>query len=110
GVDSRHARPEHLGVGELPASRRTFQLKADTMSERLEALRASATHLRDVVAQLQTDQQVAPAYPSEWTIADTMSHIGSGAVILQEMFASALAGTNSVEGFNNSVWDAWNDK
>lgn len=80
------------------------------MSERLEALRASATHLREVVAQLQTDQQVAPAYPSEWTIADTMSHIGSGAVILQEMFASALAGTNSVEGFNNSVWDAWNAK
>jgi uncharacterized protein (TIGR03083 family) len=80
------------------------------MSERLEALRASSTHLREVVAQLETDQHVAPAYPSEWTIADTMSHLGSGAVILQQMFDNALAGTDAAEGFNQSVWDAWNAK
>jgi uncharacterized protein (TIGR03083 family) len=80
------------------------------MSERLEALRASATHLREVVAHLESDQHVAPAYPSEWTIADTMSHIGSGAVILQQMFDNALTGSNAPEGFNQSVWDAWNTK
>lgn len=80
------------------------------MSERLAALRASSAHLREVVARLGTDQFVAPAYPSEWTIADTMSHIGSGAVILHEMFRHGLAGTASVEGFNQTIWGAWNAK
>jgi uncharacterized protein (TIGR03083 family) len=80
------------------------------MSERLEALRSSATHLREVVAQLESDQHLAPAYPSEWTIADTMSHLGSGAVILHQMFDNVLAGTSVAEGFNKSVWDVWNAK
>ena len=80
------------------------------MSERLEALRASATHLREVVAELESDQHEASAYPSEWTIADTMSHIGSGAVILGQMLHNALSGADAVEGFNQSVWDAWNAK
>ncbi|MBW4030882.1 MAG: maleylpyruvate isomerase family mycothiol-dependent enzyme [Acidobacteria bacterium] len=80
------------------------------MSERLDALRASAAHLRDIVSQLESDQYVAPAYPTEWTIADTMSHVGSGAVILQAMFESALLGVPTADGFNQSVWDAWNAK
>ena len=80
------------------------------MSERLAALRASSTHLREVVARLGTDQFVAAAYPAQWTIADTMSHIGSGAVILHEMFRQGLTHTAGVEGFNQSVWDAWNAK
>ncbi len=84
--------------------------KVSTMSERLEALRASATHLREVVGRLAPEQFTADAYPSEWTIADTMSHIGSGAVILQRMFENALTGTEAVEGFNQSVWDEWNTK
>ncbi len=85
-------------------------MKVDTVSQRLEALRASATHLREIVAQLDVDQHSAPAYPSEWTIADTMSHIGSGAVILGQMLENALSGSTSIENFNQSVWDAWNSK
>lgn len=80
------------------------------MSERLAALRASATHLSEVVARLEPDQYSVPAYPSQWTIADTMSHLGSGAVIMGEMFAHALARTSGDEGFNQSIWDAWNAK
>ncbi|NNN08715.1 MAG: maleylpyruvate isomerase family mycothiol-dependent enzyme [Acidimicrobiaceae bacterium] len=80
------------------------------MSERIEALRASASHLRDIVTQLESDQHTAPAYPSEWTVADTMSHIGSGAVILGQMLDNAMSGSNPTEGFNQSVWDAWNAK
>ena len=80
------------------------------MSEPLEALRASATHLREVVDRLAPEQFTADAYPSEWTIADTMSHIGSGAVILQRMFENALTGAEAVEDFNQSVWDEWNAK
>ncbi len=80
------------------------------MSERLEALRASVSHLRDVVAQLESHHHVAPAYPSEWTIAATLSHVGSGAVILRQMFLAALSGESTPAGFNQSVWDAWNAK
>ena len=100
-----------MGDGQLSHLRLIQRLKADNdMSERLAALRASATHLREVIARLESDQYAAPAYPSEWTIADTMSHIGSGAVILHEIFNNALTGTPGVEGFNQSVWDAWNAK
>jgi uncharacterized protein (TIGR03083 family) len=80
------------------------------MSERLAALRASSNHLREVVARLDVDRYESPAYPTQWTVADTMSHIGSGAVILREMFTRALSGTPGVEGFNQSVWDEWNAK
>lgn len=80
------------------------------MSERLAALRASSDHLRDVVDRLSTDHHVAPAYPAEWTIADTMSHIGSGAVILGQRFSDVLSGAEPVEGFNQGVWDEWNAK
>ncbi len=80
------------------------------MSQRLEALRASAAHLGSIVARLEADQFSTPAYPSEWTIADTMSHIGSGAVILGRMLDDALKGATPVEGFNQSVWNTWNSK
>jgi uncharacterized protein (TIGR03083 family) len=80
------------------------------MSERLAALRASATHLHEVVARLAPAQYTTPAYPTQWTIADTMSHLGAGAVIMAHMFQHALAHTSGVDGFNHSVWDAWNAK
>ncbi len=80
------------------------------MSERLAALRSSSDHLREVVERLSHDHHVAPAYPAQWTIADTMSHIGSGAVVLGRRFSDVLAGAEPVEGFNQSVWDEWNAK
>ena len=80
------------------------------MSQNLDALRASAQHLRDVVAQLEEHHHTASAYPDEWTIADTMSHIGSGAVILARRFTDHVSGAATPEGFNQSVWDEWNAK
>ena len=80
------------------------------MSERLNALHSSARHLREVVSGLDVEQLTGPAYPSEWTIADTMSHVGSGAVIMQHLFLQALHGEDPVEGFAQSVWDSWNAK
>ena len=41
------------------------------LSERLEALRESVAHLRDVASQIDPDRYTAAAYPSEWTVADT---------------------------------------
>jgi uncharacterized protein (TIGR03083 family) len=65
----------------------------------LTALQASVDHLRDLVSHLDDRQLEQPAYPSEWTIADVLSHIGSSAVILERRFDVAP-----------SVWDTWNAK
>jgi uncharacterized protein (TIGR03083 family) len=80
------------------------------MDPHLEALRASADLLRDLVAPLDDDQLAMPGYPDQWTIADVLSHIGSGAVILQRGLDDALAGQPTPDDFAPGVWEAWNAK
>lgn len=80
------------------------------MIDQLHALHASVERLRAIVESLQPSQLTAPAYPSEWTIADTLSHLGSGAVIMRSTLDAAVSGTTVAPGFNQSVWDEWNAK
>ena len=80
------------------------------MSDRLEALRASAAHLAEVAAPLTGEQLRQQAYPTEWTVADTLSHLGSGAVIMRTGFERAIAGEESDSSFMQGVWDEWNAK
>lgn len=80
------------------------------MSERLVVLRASVEHLRSVAARLDPADYSKPAYPREWTIADTFSHLGSGAVIATRTVDDAVAGNDRDPAFNQSVWDEWNAK
>ena len=80
------------------------------MSDPLAVLGASARHLREVVEGLKPSHLNAPAYPTEWTIADVLSHLGSGAVILQRYFEDTLAGSETPSDFAPSVWAEWNDK
>lgn len=49
-----------------------------------------------------------PAYPREWSIADTLSHIGSSAVIMHRRLDDALTGTDTPDDFAPGVWDSWN--
>jgi uncharacterized protein (TIGR03083 family) len=63
-----------------------------------------------LVSSLPPDALTASAYPVEWTIADVLSHIGSGAVIFQRRLEDALADTTMPGGFAPSVWDEWNAK
>ena len=53
------------------------------MTDQLEVLRTSVARLGATVERLGPGQLAAPAYPAEWTIADVLSHLGSGAVIFQ---------------------------
>ncbi|MDQ1431862.1 MAG: hypothetical protein QOF40_2464, partial [Actinomycetota bacterium] len=76
----------------------------------LRALRASADRLRRLVAPLDDAQLEQPAYPSEWTIADVLSHLGSGAAIGQRRLDDALTGRTPPDDFPPSVWEAWNAK
>lgn len=80
------------------------------MSERLEALRASVAHLRSLSARLGPDDYTRPAYPEEWAIADTFSHLGSGAVIAARSLEEGVAGRDRDPAFNQTVWDEWNAK
>jgi uncharacterized protein (TIGR03083 family) len=80
------------------------------MATHLQVLRSSVERLHDLVAPLDDDGIVARAYPTEWTIADVMSHLGSGAVITQRRIDDALARQPVPDGFAPSVWDVWNAK
>jgi uncharacterized protein (TIGR03083 family) len=80
------------------------------MTDRLQLLRDSVQHLGEVAKKIDPADYTSSAYPSEWTIADTFSHLGSGAVIAQRRFEDSVAHRESDPDFNTSVWDEWNAK
>ena len=57
-----------------------------------------------------TRQVASPSYCDEWSIAQVLSHLGSGAVIFQRSLEDVRAGTTTPDDFNPSVWDEWNAK
>jgi uncharacterized protein (TIGR03083 family) len=82
----------------------------NSVSERLGALEASAQRLASLVNGLKLEQLDQQAYPSKWSVADVLSHLGSGAVIMQRGIDAAVSGHPVEEGFTQSVWDLWNAK
>jgi uncharacterized protein (TIGR03083 family) len=76
----------------------------------LDALRSSVQRLHDLTAAMAADELTQPAYPSEWSVADVLSHLGSGAVITRRRLEDALAGSDTPEDFAPGVWDDWNAK
>jgi len=75
------------------------------------ALRGSHERLRDLVEPLTPEQLTGPAYPTEWSIAQVLSHLGSGAEIFVEILGAARAG-QPVPGVDvmRPIWDVWNAK
>jgi uncharacterized protein (TIGR03083 family) len=80
------------------------------MTAHLEPLRASVARLRDIVESLDDAQLEQQAYPTEWRIADVLSHVGSGAVIMSRRVEDGLAGRSLPEDFAPAVWEEWNAK
>lgn len=80
------------------------------MTDDVAVLQTSVVRLRGIVERLDPSKLEEQAFPSEWTIADVLSHLGSGAVILQRRFDDAVAGSETPSEFAQSVWDAWNAK
>jgi uncharacterized protein (TIGR03083 family) len=76
----------------------------------VDALRSSVERLRDLAGPLTEEQLTGRAYPTEWTVAQVLSHLGSGAVITQRRLEDALAGQDTPDGFAPDVWDTWNAK
>ncbi len=77
---------------------------------RVEALHSSVSRLHHLAAPMSEDQLTLPAYPSEWSIADVLSHIGSGAAIMHRRLDDTLAGRDTPDDFAPGVWDTWNAK
>ena len=80
------------------------------MTPQLDALRASVARLREIVGPLDDSQLEQQAYPTEWRIAEVLSHLGSGAVIMRRRVSEALAGRQLADDFAPSVWEEWNAK
>jgi uncharacterized protein (TIGR03083 family) len=74
-------------------------------------LRNSHERLASLVDPLTPEQLRGPSYDSEWTIAQVLSHLGSGAAIALMGLPGALGQGEPVgrEAFQ-PVWDVWNAK
>lgn len=68
----------------------------------IDVLSASADRLAVLVRSLTPEQIRQQAYPSEWTVADVLSHLGSGAVITRQRLEG--------EADPQPIWDEWNAK
>jgi uncharacterized protein (TIGR03083 family) len=76
----------------------------------LVALRSSVEHLAHVVQRLNPAQYGSPAYPTDWSIADVFSHLGSSGAILTRRFDDIVAGRATEESLNQPIWEQWNAK
>ncbi len=76
----------------------------------LDALRSSVNRLRNLASPMSKADLTVAAYPTEWTIADVLSHLGSGAVITLRRLEDTLAGRDTPDDFAPGVWDSWNAK
>ena len=76
----------------------------------LDSLRASADRLVALVEPLTPDELRLSAYPTEWTIAGVLSHLGSGAVIMRLRLDATLTGGDAGIDVMQPVWDEWNAK
>ena len=79
-----------------------------TLADRtIGALRAVHDDLAATVPGLSDAQLTGPSGASEWTVAQVLSHLGSGAEIALAGLTAALTGTPAAES-NQDVWDRWN--
>lgn len=71
------------------------------------ALRHTHDHLAEVAGGLTDDQLSRQSGSSEWTVADVLSHLGSGSEINRYTLLKAL-GDDAETPTNEQVWDRWN--
>jgi uncharacterized protein (TIGR03083 family) len=72
------------------------------LQARIDVLAGSVERLATLVRSLTPEQLRQQAYPTEWTVADVLSHLGSGAVIMREGIDGEVD--------PQAIWDEWNAK
>jgi uncharacterized protein (TIGR03083 family) len=86
-----------------------FRFVTSSTDRTIMALRATRDELAAVVAGLSDDQLIEGSGASEWSVAQVLSHLGSGAEISLATLRAALAATTGPgHDFNQGVWDRWN--
>lgn len=75
----------------------------------IKAVRASHDRLAGLLTPLSVEQVHGPAYPTQWSIADTASHLGSQGEIFHQFLSAGLAGAEppGTDVFA-PIWDRWN--
>jgi len=73
----------------------------------IEALRARHDELETLVSKLTPEELESRSGASEWTVAQVLSHLGSGAEIMLSTISEA-AGITVAPTENQEVWDRWN--
>jgi uncharacterized protein (TIGR03083 family) len=77
----------------------------------LAALVSSYQRLAASVAQMTAEEVAGPSYASDWSVAQVLSHLGSGAEIFTLFLRAGLQGEPApgVAAFE-PVWERWNSK
>src|SRR6202034_4849701 len=77
----------------------------------IKALRDSHDRLISILDSLSPDQLSGPSDCSDWTIAQVLSHLGSGAEIFSLIIEAGLADRDAPDReVFPAIWDAWNAK
>jgi uncharacterized protein (TIGR03083 family) len=81
-----------------------------TLADRtITALRATHDELTALVPGLTEERLSGPSGASDWSIAQVLSHLGSGSEIALAGLTATLDGTPAPgQDFNHEVWDRWN--
>jgi len=81
------------------------------LAEWLAAHAESHQRLTAIVEQLRPEEIAGPSYDTEWSIAQVLSHLGSGAQIFGLFLESGLAGSPAPGMVEfQPIWDTWNAK
>ena len=74
----------------------------------IDALRTEHDGLTALAANLSDDRLSGPSGASEWSVAQVLSHLGSGSEISLASLKAALGeGEAPDDDFNRSVWARW---
>lgn len=75
------------------------------------ALRGSHDRIEALLGTLDPDQLSGPSYCKDWTIAQVLSHLGSGAEIFSLMLKASLEEKDPPGPAEfPAIWDSWNSK
>jgi uncharacterized protein (TIGR03083 family) len=78
------------------------------VQERMATLWASHHRLDAATRSLTADEVIAPSYCKDWTIAQVLSHLGSGGQLFELRFDAGLAGTDpGLQDESAKVWALW---
>jgi len=74
------------------------------------ALRNSHGRLASLIEAMSEEQLTGQSYDTDWTVAQVLSHLGSGAEIAMLMLEATLAGQPMDRAVMGPIWDTWNAK